>query len=83
MSGAHRSASSTAPAHDAIAVNPNDATVIPMTRALYIGTTGNLTVRMADGHNATFSTVPVGIFPIQVDMVLNTGTTAAAIVALY
>lgn len=68
----------------AIAVTPSDATVLQTTRGLYIGVSGNLTVRMAqDEVNATFANVPVGIFPVQVDQVLATGTTATNIVALY
>jgi hypothetical protein len=67
----------------AVAVTPSDATVIPITRALYIGGTGALTVRMAGGMNATFAAVAVGIFPVQVDKVLTTGTAATSIVAMY
>jgi hypothetical protein len=71
------------PARYGLAVTPSDVTVLNPTRALYIGTTGNLTVRMYGGqNNVTFTTVPVGIFPIQVDRVLATGTTASNIVAL-
>lgn len=84
MSGAYRSADATVAARRAVAVTPSDATLIPVTRALYVGTAGNLTVRMAeDQTNATFTNVPVGIFPVQVDRVLSTGTAAAGIVALY
>jgi hypothetical protein len=72
-----------AAAYGAVAVTTNDSTIIPTTRSLYIGVTGNLTVRMARGENATFANVPVGIFPVQVDRVLSTGTTASSIVALY
>lgn len=82
---AYRDANATAPAHDAIAVVPSDATVIPTTRSLYIGVTGNIAVRMADQPvtTVTFLAVPVGILAIQVDQVLSTGTTAASILALY
>lgn len=80
---AYRSADSTAPAHGAFLVTPGDATFIPVTRALYVGTTGNLNVRMADDQTVLFTAVPVGIFPIQVDQVLATGTSASNIVALY
>ncbi len=83
MSGAYRKADATVAAHGAVAVTPNDSTVIPITRALYIGTTGNINVRMADEQVLVFSNVPVGIFPIQVDKVLSTSTTASNIVALY
>lgn len=81
--GAFRDANATVPAHGATSVTPSDATEFPVCRALYIGTTGNLAVRMADGQTVTFASVPVGIFPIQVDMVMSTNTTASSILALY
>jgi hypothetical protein len=81
---AYRHANNTVSAHGATAVTPSDATVLPVCRALYVGTTGNITVRMADGQdNILFTAVAVGIFPIQVDKVYSTGTTAGAIVAMY
>lgn len=83
MSGSYRSANATVSAHSAATVTPSDATVLPVTRALYIGTTGNLSVVMADdGNTVPFSNVPVGIFPIQVTQVLA-ATTATNIVALW
>ncbi len=83
MAGAYRHANNTVSAHGAVAVTTSDATVLPVTRGLYIGVTGNLAVRMPDGMSVTFANVPVGVFPIQVDQVLATGTTATNIVALY
>lgn len=85
MSGSYRSANATVSAHSALAVTPNDSTVIPVTRALYIGAGGTIVVTMAeDGNNVTFINLPEGtIFPIQVSKVLSTGTTATSIVALY
>lgn len=76
-------ADATAPGHSAVPVVPSDATILIPTRALYVGTTGNITAKMA-GNDATvlFSNVPVGILPIQVTQVLATGTTATNIVAL-
>lgn len=79
----YRDANSTAPAHGAVAVTPSDVTVFPVCRSLYVGTTGNLNVRMADGMTILFTAVPVGILSIQVDQVLSTSTTAATILALY
>ena len=81
--GRHLGADSTVAAHDARAVTTSDSTVIPTTRALYIGTSGDLRVRLADQTTITFVGVPVGIFPIQVDQVLATSTTAGNIIALY
>lgn len=84
MSGANRSANATVAAYAAAAVTPSDSTIIPVSRALYVGTTGNLSVRMADSQaTVLFSNVPVGIFPVQVDMVFASSTTASNIVAMY
>lgn len=80
---AYRTANATAPAHGAVAVTPSDSTVLVNTRGLYVGTSGNLVVEMADGQTVTFTSVPIGIFPIQVTKVLSTGTTASNIVAVY
>ena len=81
----HGSANATAPAKKAIAVTPHDTNLLTngLCRALYIGGTGALVVRMADGGDATFAAVPVGVLSIQVDRVYATGTGATNIVALY
>lgn len=81
--GAFRSADATVSAHGAAVITPSDATVFPTTRSLYVGASGDLTVRMADGMTITFTAVPIGIAPFQVDMVMATGTTATAIRGLY
>ena len=80
---AYRDANATVSAHRAVAVTPSDSTVLAVCRGLYVGGTGDLSVRMADGETLTFVSVPVGIFPIQVDMVLSTSTTATNIIALF
>jgi len=83
MAGSYHTANATVAAHSATAVTPSDATIIPTTRGLYIGVTGNLAVKMSDDENTiTFSNVPVGVLPIQVIQVLSTGTTATNIIAL-
>lgn len=80
---AYRQVDATVSAYNAVAVTKSDATVLAIPRALYIGTSGNLTVVMADGTaDVVFANVPVGIFPIQVSKV-KAATTAADIVALY
>lgn len=72
-------------AYEARAVTPHDSTMLTggTCRALYVGATGNIAVLMASGSTVTFSNVPVGIFPIQVQRVNSTNTTASNIVALY
>lgn len=71
------------PAYSAVAITPSDATVIPKTRGIWVGVTGNIAVRMANGESVTFANVPVGLLPIQVDMVKSTSTTATTMLALY
>ncbi|KKW92681.1 spike base protein, RCAP_Rcc01079 family [Sphingobium chungbukense] len=72
-----------APYFGASAVTANDSTVIPTSRALYVGVTGDVTARLAQGQTVTFKAAPVGVLPVQVDKVLSTGTTATNILALY
>lgn len=72
-----------APAYNAVAVTPSDAAVIPATRGIWVGVAGNVAVRMAGGGQVTFTGVPVGILPVQVDMINVTGTSATTMLALY
>lgn len=55
------------------------------TRALYVGTTGNVHVRMLKNQaNALFVAVPAGtILPIRVDTIWDTTTTANSFVGMY
>jgi hypothetical protein len=71
-------------AQSASTVSPSDTNVLPQTRGLYIGGSGNLAVVMADGSSVTFTGVTAGvIFPVSVTKVMATGTTATNIVAVY
>ncbi|OHE79026.1 MAG: hypothetical protein A3F67_10980 [Verrucomicrobia bacterium RIFCSPHIGHO2_12_FULL_41_10] len=84
MGASYRTADATVSAHNAVAITPSDSAILPVTRGVYVGVTGNLNVVMADGSSAVvFSNVPVGIFPIQVKQVYATSTTATSLVALY
>ncbi len=82
MGAAHRTADATVSAHSAVAVSTSDATVIPVTRGLYVGVLGDLVVRMANGETATFLSAAVGYHPLQVDQV-RAATSATNILALY
>lgn len=80
---AHTGAASTAPAGYGLAVTPSDSAALYVTRALYVGTAGNVAVADLNG-NVTYANVPSGsILPVQVTKVLSSGTTASNIVALY
>lgn len=67
-----------------VAVTKSDSTILETTRALWVGTTGDVAVVFADGGAAvTIPSVPVGILPVQVTKVMSTNTTASNMVALY
>lgn len=81
---AYRTANATVSAHGAEIVTPSNSTTLAITRALFIGTSGDVAVTMADGQTVTFVSVASGaVLPVQVEKVLATGTTASDILALY
>ncbi|HEX5305756.1 MAG TPA: hypothetical protein VFW82_06715 [Dyella sp.] len=73
------------PATDAAAITPSDTTDLTnTTRAIYVGTGGDLKVKMRGGQTVTFKAVPQGsTLPLRVLRVLSTGTTAADLVGLW
>ena len=75
----------TSPPEHGQAVTPSDAAELAhVTRALFVGTGGNLAVRLQDGTALTFANVPGGtLIPIRVARVLTTGTTASQILGLW
>lgn len=81
----NHSSSLQAPARGAAAVVPDDdAELAYMTRALYVGGAGDVSVRMADGQEVIFFNVPGGsVLPIRVVKVLAAGTTAGSMIALW
>lgn len=75
----------TSPADNATAVTPSDSTDLAyVSRALYVGSGGNVVVTMAGGGDVTFVGVPTGgILPIRASRVKATNTTASSIINLY
>lgn len=73
------------PYNDAAAVTPSDSTPLgQVTRALYIGGAGNVTLITYAGNTVAFESVPVGtVIQIRTSQVKATGTTATNILALY
>lgn len=69
-------------AANAVAVTPSNSTELTFL-ALYVGTTGDVAIVTANGQTLTFTAVPVGFFPVAGTKVMSTGTTAAAIIALF
>lgn len=74
----------TGPAINAFAITPSDSTDLPeTTRAINVAAAGNVAVRMMGQTTPVTLYVAAGIpFPIRVDRVLATGTTATGIVGL-
>lgn len=72
------------PARSAEAVTPSDsADLTNVSRALWVGTGGDLTVTMQDGTTIALLNVPDGsLLPICVSRVKLSGTSADDIVAL-
>lgn len=71
------------PATGGEVVTPSDSTVLPPTRALWVGGAGNINVVMDDGTTLLLSGVPAGsLMPLSVTKVMFTSTTATNIVAL-
>ncbi len=72
------------PATAAFPVTPDDTLDLSeITRAVYIGAGGALSVRMLSGDTVTFSGVLAGsMLPLRIDRVFATGTTASGIVGL-
>lgn len=72
------------PYTSAAAVTPDDDVIIAPTRGIMAAVTGDISVVFPDGSTATFTSVVVGnVYPIQVIKVMETGTDATGIVALY
>lgn len=73
------------PADNGFAITPNDATPLPtVTRGLYIGVTGNVSVILRGGATLLFVAVPAGaLLPIEATHVRASGTTATSIVGVY
>jgi hypothetical protein len=72
-----------APAERAEAVTPSDtADLTNVSRAIWVGTPGNLRVTMRTGAVVTFPNINNGWHPLRVSRVWSTGTTASGIVAV-
>ena len=78
------SPSLTAPATDGASVIPGPAPLPQVSRALWVGGGGALTVELAEGATVTLAGVPGGtLLALRVRAVPSTGTSATDIVALW
>ena len=71
-------------ASDAFPITPSDAgTLARAVRAIYVGGTGNITVKTRSGAIVLFTAVPQGRdLQIEAVQVMATGTTATLLVGL-
>lgn len=74
----------TAPASCGVAIVPSDTDNLDFaTRALYIGGTGNVALRLVSGDTITLRGLQGGnLYPLRVAQILDTGTTATNIIGL-
>lgn len=82
---AHSSPGLNSPAVDGAMIAPNDSTDLPhVTRAIYVGQSGQISAQLASGATIDLAAVPGGtMLPLRVRRVLSTGTTAGALVGLW
>jgi hypothetical protein len=73
------------PIENGFSVTPSDGSDQPqVSRAIWVGGAGNLSVVTRGGDTITFVGVPSGtLIPIRAKRIRSTGTTATSIVALY
>lgn len=72
------------PARIAFAITAHDSNELTyITKAIYVGTSGDLAVTMFNGETVTFANVPAGsVLPVMARLVKSTNTTASDIVGL-
>ena len=79
-----RSSGLESPGYNAAEITPSDTTDLAFTsRALFVGTPGDLRVTMAGGDTVTFANLAAGFVPLRVRRVHASGTTASSIVAVW
>jgi len=72
------------PARNAVAVTPSDTTFLTnVSRALYVGVAGNVSVEMSGSGSAVVIAMQAGLHPLAVTRINSTGTTATGIVAIW
>jgi hypothetical protein len=81
---AAHTASFMAPASHGFAITPDDSTDLSeVTRGIYAGTGGDLSVVLREGATLTFANVVGGtILPVRAARVRATGTTASGLIGL-
>jgi hypothetical protein len=69
---------------EAVDISANDHTASQTSRALWVGTGGDVAVRTGDSTEITFKNVQDGtLLPVRVDVVLRTGTDASDLLLVW
>jgi len=72
------------PIQKAFAITKSDTDDLAYeTRALWVGSTGNIVATFADGTQVTIMSVPVGMYSWALTKIDSTNTTAGSFVGFY
>ncbi|WP_417310546.1 spike base protein, RCAP_Rcc01079 family [Devosia sp.] len=79
-----RAAGSDGPATHGFAITPDDGSdLAETTRAIYVGTAGDLVAVLTSGAELTFASVPSGsVLPVRADRIRATATSAGDLIGL-
>lgn len=75
----------TSPPEHAVEIAPSDVAVLRhVTRALYVGGSGDVALRLQGGAEVTFRGLLGGsLIPLRADMIKRAGTTATGLIGLW
>ena len=72
------------PYRHAVAITPHDSTELSfVSRAIYVGVAGDITLLTAEGETVLLKFAPVGVLRVRARRVNATATTATNLVALW
>lgn len=72
------------PYRHAAAVSPHDTNELSnVTRAIYVGVSGDVSLVTAEGETVLFKAAPVGVLRVRAKQVKSTSTTATNMLALW
>lgn len=66
------------PGVNAFVITPSANTLPEATRAIYVGTSGNLDVTFVGGGRVTFTGIQPGFYPLRLSRVWNSANTTAS-----
>jgi hypothetical protein len=75
----------TSPPEHAVEIAPSDTKILPhVTRALYVGGAGDVSLRMMSGAEVVLRGLQAGsLLPLRIDMVKSVGTSATGLIGFW